>query len=410
MATKTRRPTRLPPASKFDVVNEIGSGGMGKVYHAVEKATGQDVAVKVLNVSLSDQPAVHVRLAREFRAASQLEHPNIVRALEMGNDGETSYVSYEFVEGGSVGDLIDREGPLSEERAVQIIAQIAQALTYAHERKVIHRDVKPDNILLLADGTAKLTDFGLAKDYAAGDQDLTRAASGLGTPIYMAPEQFADAKHVDARSDVYSLGATLYYLVTGTLPFEAKFALAMLTKKQRCEYPPARSLVPGLSERLDAAVRKALDPEPERRPKTCIEFFKLLAPGKPPVGSVVVTPAPIRADAKGPNRRAAARFKLGVGTCCMIDTDIHGDGDSKEMWPLIVQDVSAGGLGAVIARRFEKGTELAVELGRRPGGPPLRFDVRVVRVAKEKAGHWLHGCEFAKELTPEQLKVLVKLA
>ena len=143
--------------------------------------------------------------------------------------------------------LKEDRGRLSENEAVRIITQIAQALHYAHLKQVIHRDVKPDNILVLPDGRAKLTDFGLAKDYN-NDQDLTRQASGLGTPNFMAPEQFADAKTVGPRSDVYSLAATLYSAVTGRLPFAAKTPFATLVKKEQ-ESPSVRLWVPGLSER-----------------------------------------------------------------------------------------------------------------------------------------------------------------
>ena len=294
MITKAAKAPRLPNTTRYEFEAPIGTGGMGTVYRALDRRSQQHVAIKVLKYKLTENPTLHQRLAREFRAASELEHPNIVRALAMENDGELSYLVYELIEGGSLGDRIDQHGRLPEDVAIRIITQIAQALQYAHGRKVIHRDVKPDNILLLADGKAKLTDFGLAKDYGAGDQELTRAASGLGTPHFMAPEQFADAKAVDARCDVYSLAATLYNLLTGQLPFDAKFALAMLTMKEMCNIKPVRSIVPGLNERIDVAIRAALDPNPDRRPATCLEFFKQLTGRRRLRGLPIVTPAPDR--------------------------------------------------------------------------------------------------------------------
>ena len=345
----------------------------------------------------------------EFRAATELEHPNIVRALALENDGEISYLVSELIEGGSLGDHIASHGKLPEDVAVRIITQIAQALQYAHGRHVIHRDVKPDNILLQSDGKAKLTDFGLAKDYSAEDQELTRAASGLGTPHFMAPEQFADAKTADARCDVYSLAATLYNMLTGVLPFDAKFALAMLAMKETCNYPPASRLVPELNERIDVAIRKALDPDPDCRPASCLEFFKLLTGRRRLAGPSVTTPAPLRTLVPpGDNRRISIRFPLRVGSCAAVDTDIHG-GDSKEVWPLVVRDVSAKGIGILLARRFEPGAELSIELTI-DSTQSQHVPARVVRVQSEHAGHWAHGCEFEVPLTAEQLRALVKHA
>ncbi|HSQ57347.1 MAG TPA: serine/threonine-protein kinase, partial [Gemmata sp.] len=229
---------------------------MGTVFRARDRQTGANVAIKVVKATLAENPMLHHRLAQEFRAATQLEHPNIVRAIEIDTDGSTSYLVFELVEGEDLGQRIENCGRLPEEEAVRIVTQIAQALHYAHQRQVIHRDVKPDNILVTPDGRAKLTDFGLAKDYN-NDLDLTRHASGLGTPHFMAPEQFASAKTATVRCDVYSLGATLYNALTGELPFRAKFGLAILANKEK-DPPSVRKLVPEISHRVDDAIRCAL--------------------------------------------------------------------------------------------------------------------------------------------------------
>lgn len=411
MIAPPKRPVRLPRSNRYEFQTPIGAGGMGTVYRALDRQTDELVAIKVLKFKLSENPTLHHRLAREFKAASELEHPNIVRALAIENDGEMSYLVYELVEGGNLAERIEQHGPLPEDVALRIITQMAQALHYAHERHVIHRDVKPDNILLLPNGKAKLTDFGLAKDYSTEDQDLTRCASALGTPHFMAPEQFADAKNVDARCDVYSLGATLYNLLTGQLPFDAKFALAILTMKETCKYPSARSLVPGLNERFDVAIRAALDPDADRRPASCLEFFKLLT-GRRRLGEgPLATPAPIRtAIAPSDNRRVEARYSLRVGSCGVVDTDVHLGGVSHERWPLVVRDVSTGGIGVLLARRFEPGTELWIDLEFGPSAPPEALAVRVVRVQPERAGHWIHGCTFESAMSAEQMKALLKYA
>src|SRR5206468_6334379 len=142
---------------------------------------------------------------QEFRAASRLDHPNVVRALDYSDNGSTPYLVMEFVEGESLGRKLERDGKMPEAEAIRIIAQVAQGLHRAHKQNLIHRDVKPDNILVMPDGTAKLADLGLVK---TGDTDLnlTKTGRGLGTPHFMAPEQFRDAKGVDPRCDIYSLG------------------------------------------------------------------------------------------------------------------------------------------------------------------------------------------------------------
>lgn len=410
MTTKSAGRARLPSTTRYEFERPIGSGGTGTVYRALDRRTGLPVAIKVLRATLSENPTLHRRLANEFRAASALDHPNIVRALSVENDGEISYLVYELVEAASLGDRIERHGRLPEDLAVRIITQVAQALHYAHERQVVHRDVKPDNILILPDGKAKLTDFGLAKDHGDASQDLTRHASGLGTPHFMAPEQFASAKTADARCDVYSLAATLYNTVTGQIPFDAEVPIAILTNKELLRLAPARSLAPGLSDRVDAAIRAGLDPNPARRPASCLEFFKLLTGRARVKDAPVNTPAP-KSDTTAPKdeRRAAARYALKVGSCAVVNPDVHPGGTGEEKWPLVVRDVSAGGVGLLLARRFEPGTELAVEIGIGPGRPQ-RFAARVVRVSSDRAGHWVHGCAFDTPLTAVQLRTVLKHA
>lgn len=397
-------PTRAPSSTRYEFGPAIGSGGAGSVFRARDRVTGSWVAIKVLKNRVADDPALHQRLATEFRAATQLEHPNIVRALEIGSDGSTSYLVYELVEGENLGDKIERNRRLKEDEAVRIITQVAQALHYAHTRQVIHRDVKPDNILVLPDGRAKLTDFGLAKDYN-NDMDLTRHAAGLGTPHFMAPEQFSAAKTVDARADIYSLGATLYNAVTGRLPFDAKFPLAILTKKERGELTPARQLIPALSERVDMAINAALQVNPADRPRTCLDFFKLLTSRRSAeIDTAFVPPPP------GSDRRAFVRHPIGVGTFGSVDTAVYGgSGETEELWPLVVRDLSAGGIGVLLARRFELGTELTIELSTGPD-EPRRLATRVVRIVPESVGHWVHGCAFRNPLTEEELDALVRFA
>jgi serine/threonine protein kinase len=179
----------------------------------------------------------------------------------------------ELVEGVALGDKLEKHGRLGEDEALRILAQVAHGLHRAHRQGLIHRDIKPDNILVTADGKAKLTDLGLAKDSDAGG-GLTRTGRGLGTPVFMAPEQFRDAKNASIRCDVYSLAATLYQMVTGHLPFDAEDPIETMKRKLRNELTPPRRLAPGLSARTDAAIMRAMSADPEQRPASCREFVE----------------------------------------------------------------------------------------------------------------------------------------
>jgi hypothetical protein len=391
---------------RYQLLDKVATGGMGTVYRGHDPQTDTTVAVKVLTIDLTESPVVLERFTREFTAAAKLEHPNIVRALDFGLDEGVGYLVTEFVEGVSLGQMIEEQGRLAEETAVRIVTQIAQALQYAHERNVIHRDVKPDNILVRVDGMVKLADFGLAKDYDDG-RVLTHPASGLGTPHFMAPEQYRDAKHVDARSDVYSLGATLYAAVTGRAPFGGCTSLVALARKVKGDIPSPREVIPGLSVRVDSAVRRAMNPDPLMRPASCLEFFKLLT-ARRPVAARARVPKPktlAAGSGRAADRRVYTRHAVGLGASCAIDTAVCGG--SRELWPLVVRDVSATGIGVLLARRFEPGTDLSIELADRPDAPRRSLPVRVVRVVAESLGHWAHGCAFFTPLTERDLTELV---
>ncbi len=257
----------------YDLLEKIAEGGMGAIWKGRQRATGAIVAVKIMPSHMAGNPVLLKRFEQEFRAASRLDHPNIVRALDYGVSGATPYLVMEFVEGESLGQRIERSGALSEPEAIRIIAQVAQGLHRAHKQNLVHRDVKPDNILVTPEGVAKLADLGLVKETDA-DLNLTKTGRGLGTPHFMAPEQFRDAKNADPRCDIYSLGATLYQMVTGELPFRSSGPLEAWLKKVQNDLTPPRKLAPGLSERLDWAIRRAMAVQPDHRPTTCREFVE----------------------------------------------------------------------------------------------------------------------------------------
>jgi serine/threonine protein kinase len=263
----------LTGIGNYDVLEKIAEGGMGTIYKGRHRQTGQIVALKVVPASMAKNTILLKRFEQEFRAASMLDHPNIVRALEYDGSGSSPFLVMEFVDGESLGQRVERDGRLPETEAIHIMTQVAQALYSAHKQKLIHRDIKPDNIMVTRDGIVKVADLGLVKEVDT-DLNLTRTGRGLGTPHFMAPEQFRNAKSADARCDIYSMGATLYMLVTGELPFKSCGPLDAWMKKIHNEITPARQLIPSLSERVDWAIRRSMSADPEQRPATCKEFVE----------------------------------------------------------------------------------------------------------------------------------------
>ncbi|MBX9583133.1 MAG: serine/threonine protein kinase, partial [Gemmataceae bacterium] len=289
-------PTQL---GSYDVLGKIAEGGMGVVYKARHRVSGEVVAVKVVTAATARNPVTVQRFEREFLAAKGLDHPNVVRAIEYCPAGPLPFLVMEFVDGESLGQRVERTGALPEAEAVRLIAQVCDGLHRAHKRGLVHRDVKPDNVLVTPDGVAKLTDLGLVKE-VDNDLNLTKTGRGLGTPHYMAPEQFRNAKGVDVRGDVYSLGATLYALVTGHVPFGNTNPLDCWMKKVRNDFPPPKELAPELSDRVDWAIRRAMSADPDHRPASCREFVEDLT-GRSRAGtevapSLAATPAPAPAD------------------------------------------------------------------------------------------------------------------
>ncbi len=273
MALETSRDAGLKSIGNYDLLEKIAEGGMGAIYRGRNRETGQVVAVKIMPPHTASNPTLLERFAREFRAALKLDHPNIVRAIDFCDSPPTPYLVMEFVDGESLGQRLERAGRLTQDEAIRIIAQVAQGLHRAHKLNLVHRDVKPDNILITRDNVAKLADLGLVKETET-DLNLTKTGRGLGTPHFMAPEQFRDAKSADIRCDIYSLGATLYQMLTGELPFKSNGPLDAWMKKINHDLKPPRELAPELSERVEWAILRAMDPEKENRPASCREFIE----------------------------------------------------------------------------------------------------------------------------------------
>lgn len=247
---------------RYELRERIGQGGGSTVYRAIDHRLGRDVAVKVLGPELASDPAFVERFRREARAAASLSHPNVVAVHDWGERDGSYHIVMELVAGNDLKSEIRHRGALPEAEALRIAMQIAAGLDAAHRRGVIHRDLKPQNVLLDPNGHVKVADFGIAR--VSGQSQLTRTDELFGTVHYLSPEQ-AEGKPADERSDLYSLGIVLYEMLTGTLPFEADTPIAVASMHLREAPPPPRTIRPELSRETESVVLRALEKDPARR-------------------------------------------------------------------------------------------------------------------------------------------------
>ncbi len=277
---------------RYRVLRRLGSGGMAEVWCAEDEQLGRGVALKLLARRFAEDAEFRERFRREAQAAAGLQHPNIVGIFDRGNWDGTAYIAMELVDGRTLKELI-RDSfpthPLPPGRAVDLVIQILRALRYAHKRGIVHRDIKPQNVILDEEGQAKVADFGIAR--AAGS-DMTETGAVVGTVQYISPEQ-AQGQPVSSRSDLYSAGIVLYELLTGRVPFDGE-ALVSVALKQVSEPPtPPSQLQPGIPPALEAVVMRALEKDPARRFQTADEFIAALeASRRAPARQVVLEPTP----------------------------------------------------------------------------------------------------------------------
>jgi predicted Ser/Thr protein kinase len=257
------------------LTEKVAQGGMGVVYKAKQLNLNRTVAVKILSQEFAKDASFVRRFVEEARSAAQLNHHNIVHINDVGECQQVFYFIMEFVEGENLKSILQRESQLDAARALAITLQVCHALRHAHERGIIHRDIKPENIMVTKEGVVKLADLGLAKRMAPTAADgLTQAGSVFGTPYYMAPEQARNFSDVDARSDVYSLGVTLYKMLTGRVPFDGRSPIEIMIKALQGKRSTLRELRGDVPEEVEALVDRMMHVEPSRRYQSADEVIE----------------------------------------------------------------------------------------------------------------------------------------
>lgn len=291
-------PSRPPGTllGQYRLVRLIASGGMGEVYEAIQLSLDRRVALKLIAPHLTSQPEFLQRFEREAKSAAMLNHPNIVQVYDFGCADGQHYLAMEFVDGSDVSELLRARGKLGVEEALQIIEQTAAALNAAHQQRIIHRDIKPANLLVTKSGLIKVSDLGLAKRLDEASE-MTLTGAGIGSPHFLAPEQASDASTVDHRADIYSLGITLLYLLTGKRPFERSSAFSVVLAHVQQPLPTGAELGAPLPDGVETLIRKMAAKKREDRYPT---YDELLAD----IARLKQGQAPIARPPSKPSRKA----------------------------------------------------------------------------------------------------------
>jgi eukaryotic-like serine/threonine-protein kinase len=316
-------------SDRYELEELVGTGGMSSVYRAHDRLLDRKVALKILHEQYTEDEDYVERFRREARAVAALSHPNIVTVIDRGEHGGRQFIVFEYVPGENLKRLIERRGPAPVTTALELGMQIARGLSFAHQQGLVHRDVKPQNVLLNGDGQAKVTDFGIARSLDV-QHGMTQTGTVLGTSDYIAPEQ-AQGQRVDEQTDVYSLGVVLYELLTNEVPFPGENFVAVAMRHINEPPPSIRDKRSDVSPRLEAAVQRAMakrsDDRFESMAAFCRELEANLAEAQ---GTVVMAPPPQASRRRARTRTATARRGMSP-------------------WPLVAVLLALIAIGAVIA-------------------------------------------------------------
>ena len=275
---------------RYRVLKRLGTGGMAEVWCAEDEVLGRNVALKLLGSRYAEDPEFRERFRREARAAAGLTHPNIVGIFDRAEWDGTPYIAMELVDGRTLKELVNQRGPMPVDVAVDLTEQLLKALGYAHRRGLVHRDVKPQNVIIDGEGQAKVADFGIAR---AVNSDMTETGAIVGTVQYLSPEQ-AHGQPVDQRSDLYSAGVVLYELLTGQVPFDGEAPVSIALKHVSESPAPPSQLRPGLPPAIESVVLRALEKDPAFRYQSADEFITALENARrAPTRRVVQEPVPV---------------------------------------------------------------------------------------------------------------------
>ena len=302
-------------AGRYELEKLVGSGGMSNVFRAHDRLLERTVALKILHEQYTRDEDYVERFRREARAVAQLAHPNIVTVIDRGEQEGRQFIVFEYIDGENLKELSNR-GPLEVREAVRLTLQVARALSFAHERGLVHRDVKPQNVLLNEDGQAKVTDFGIARSLDV--HGVTQTGTVLGTSDYIAPEQ-ARGQKVDPKTDIYSLGVVLYELLSGQVPYAGDNFVAVAMRHVNEPVPSVLERRPDCPVRLDLAIQRAMSKDPEDRFESMSDFALELESciaeldGRSDEGATMIVPA-----ARPKRRKSGPRRKLPLGKLLLV--------------------------------------------------------------------------------------------
>jgi serine/threonine-protein kinase len=325
-------------SERYEIEGVLGQGGMAKVFRGQDRVLDRTVAVKVLSPQFAGDDQFVARFRREAQAAAGLNHGNIVSVFDTGSQGDIHYIVMEYVQGKTLRDIIRNEGPLMPERAAEIAHAVARALAVAHQAGLVHRDIKPGNIMLTPTGEVKVMDFGIARS-ATGDT-LTQTAAVLGTASYLSPEQ-AQGEQVDARSDIYSLGCVLYEMLTGNPPFTGDSPVAIAYKHVRDDPVPPSRVNGDIPGDLEAVVMKSMAKNPANRYQTAAEMEQDLEralQGLPTMATPVLGDTTEHLSGTRPE-----------GTAVMTQVPPEEERRKRRLWPVILISLLVLGLIALAA-------------------------------------------------------------